>query len=74
MAADTELRANLREDIEFPNFAVGDYEFEVFPTGFAAMPKPVTVVKGPISCDLPVVISMNVIGSGCAPATSGKGN
>jgi hypothetical protein len=60
--------------LRVPNLSAGDYQLEVLANGFTPVRQTVTIVPGLASCSTAVVVPMNAFGSGCAPATQGKGN
>ena len=60
--------------VSLPTLAAGDYQLQVFATGYTPVRQFVTIVPGPASCSTAVVVPMNTLGSGCAPASQGKGN
>jgi hypothetical protein len=68
------LTADENGIVRVPNLASGDYELEVFASGYTPVRQFVTIVPGLASCSTAVVVPMNTLGGGCAPATPGKGN
>ena len=70
----TRLTSDEKGNVRVPNLAGGDYELQVFAKGFTPVRRIVTIVPGLASCNTATVIPMNTFGSGCAPATQGKGN
>lgn len=60
--------------VRVPNLAAGDYELQVFADGYTPIRQFVTIVPGLASCSTALVVPMNTLGGGCAPATPGKGN
>jgi hypothetical protein len=60
--------------VRVPNLAAGDYELQVFANGYTPVRQFVTIVPGLASCSTALVVPMNTLGGGCAPATPGKGN
>jgi hypothetical protein len=60
--------------VRVPNLAAGDYELQVFADGYTPIRQFLTIVPGLASCSTALVVPMNTLGGGCAPATPGKGN
>lgn len=70
----TNLRADDTGTVRVPSLAGGDYELEIFAKSFTPVRRFLTIVPGLASCSTAIIVPMNPLGSGCAPAPPGKGN
>ncbi len=69
----TVVRSDKDGYVKLPNLAAGDYELTITAKGYAPVHQAVALAPGDAGCNSAIVVPMYTFGSGCVPATQGKG-
>jgi hypothetical protein len=70
----SDVTADKDGKLNLSNLTAGDYQLQIFSKGHTPVRRSITIAPGAATCSTPTVIPMNSFGSGCTPASPGKGN